>query len=97
MVYFNILFYFIASDVVTVQSESMDDAGPILETPQRSFHLSENPKMGFLPGYNVNNEQRDQYQSDGRSVKTGQNTNTLTMLQGEKKSGITEVYYLDLK
>ena len=55
-----------------------------LECP--SIHLSENPKMGFIKGHNVNKTQRDQYVCDQVNVDTGKTTGTLSMIQGEKSS-----------
>ncbi|CAF4903398.1 unnamed protein product, partial [Rotaria sp. Silwood2] len=53
------------------------------------IHLSNNPKMGFIPGYNVGYEQRDQYRCDQITVNTGDIVHTLSMIQAPKTSATT--------
>lgn len=42
-------------------------------------------QMGFIPGHNVNREQRSQYISDAKSTRTGVSTGRLAKIQGTKK------------
>ncbi|CAF3969026.1 unnamed protein product [Rotaria sordida] len=43
-------------------------------------------KMAFIDGFNVNNEQRDQYISDAIKVDTGATVGSLSMIQASKTS-----------
>ncbi|CAF0956651.1 unnamed protein product [Rotaria sordida] len=49
-----------------------------------SFHNAS--KMAFIDGFNVNNEQRDQYISDAINVDTGATVGSLSMIQAPKTS-----------
>ena len=51
-----------------------------------TIHLSEDPKMGFVDGYNINDTHRDQYICDQVNVDTGTITGTLSMIQAKKDS-----------
>jgi hypothetical protein len=63
----------------------MDDVAS-REPPTHPIPLCQDPRMGFIDGYNVNNKQRDQYICDEVNVDSGETTGTLSMLQGEKNS-----------
>ncbi|CAF2773324.1 unnamed protein product [Rotaria sp. Silwood2] len=53
------------------------------------IRLSNDPKIGFIPDYNVNSEQRDQYPCDQINVSTGHIVGTLSMIQAPKNSANT--------
>lgn len=69
------------------ESEQIDHDAPGFQAPEELIRLSGDPKMGFVKDCNVNYEQRDQYKSDAVNVDTGEMTNSLTMIQGEKSAG----------
>ncbi|CAF1499807.1 unnamed protein product [Rotaria magnacalcarata] len=50
-----------------------------------TIELPEDPKMGFVPGHNVNDTQRDQYISDAKNVATGKITGKLAKIQAGKE------------
>ncbi|CAF4535718.1 unnamed protein product [Rotaria socialis] len=50
-----------------------------------TIELSEDPKMGFVPGHNVNDIQRDQYISDAKNVATGKITGKLAKIQAKRE------------
>ncbi|CAF4364870.1 unnamed protein product [Rotaria socialis] len=50
-----------------------------------TIELSEDPKMGFVPGHNVNDIQRDQYISDAKNVATGKITGKLAKIQANRE------------
>jgi hypothetical protein len=88
--YFNELFHFIVLETVAGQNEQIQRIDDVLSTSEPLkypiIRLSKDPKMGFIPGHNVNEKQRDQYICDQVNVDTGATTGTLSMLQGEKDS-----------
>lgn len=51
-----------------------------------TIRLSDNKCMNFVSGCNVNSQQRDQYISDERNLKTGVIKRGLVRIQGEKDS-----------
>ncbi|CAF4624106.1 unnamed protein product [Rotaria socialis] len=62
------------------QSLSTSEASAI-----HTIELSEDPKMGFVPGHNVNDIQRDQYISDAKNVATGKITGKLAKSQAKRE------------
>ena len=77
----------VSLEMTATHSVQIDPNVLIFEAPKEPIRLSANPKMGFVQGFNVNYEQRDQYKCDAINVDTGEKTNSLTMIQGEKISG----------
>ena len=77
----------VSLEMTATHSVQIDPNVLIFEAPKEPIRLSANPKMGFVQGFNVNYEQRDQYKCDAVNVNTGKRTNSLTMIQGEKISG----------
>ncbi|CAF1122673.1 unnamed protein product [Adineta steineri] len=73
-------------DNINEQQQTIDHDEPIQKTPEHpSFLLSNDPKMGFIKDRNVEKKQRDQYSSNQTSVRTGEKTGSLTMIQAPKK------------
>ncbi|CAF1122951.1 unnamed protein product [Adineta steineri] len=68
------------------QQQTIDHEEPIQKPPEHStLRLSKHPKMRFIKDRNVREKQRDQYVSDQTSVRTGEKTGLLSMIQTPKK------------
>ncbi|CAM2723143.1 unnamed protein product [Rotaria socialis] len=83
------IFRFLVLSTSIQQTEETYHGDQSLSTSEASaiptIELSEDPKMGFVPGHNVNDIQRDQYISDAKNVATGKITGKLAKIQAKRE------------
>ncbi|CAM4870541.1 unnamed protein product [Rotaria socialis] len=83
------IFRFLVLSTSIQQTEETYHGDQSLSTSEASaiptIELSEDPKMGFVPGHNVNDIQRDQYISDAKNVATGKITGKLAKIQANRE------------